>query len=337
MATFRGIKTSEIPYKDKDVEALNKSTKSVNVKVASEQTIQSNSIYGEIKGNNWYKTYPYRFVIQINNAAWMTYALPIPPEMLSVRPVYASDAVPTMGGVIEECSPVTFWQIAMAGTMPHGVKRESTATDVPASVFRDALSTTGLVTSVISGIAQPAMSLLAKGQNIYDAASNGWKTGVTGGLLAALQPAIPYSASSVNDVNNGYVEIHRMQKFFLFYEKAKSRFSSTNTDGSQMTLIFENIKDGQKFRVIPKQTDFTKTAASPYTYKYNIILLAWNISYPGAGKNEEVNRFGKDGDLQTVNTLTVESMKTGIKNASSFLKKGFTKPLGTFFSVPPVL
>ena len=306
--------------------------------------VENGSIYANIEPTNWYKTYPYRFVVMQGDKPLVTYALPIPPEMITVRPVYASDAIATMGGVIEECSAVTFWQIAMSGTMPHGVLRAVNDVGNPATTFREALSTTGLVTSILSGIAQPAMSLLAKGQNMVDSFSNGFGgSAIADSALAALQPAIPYSQSGVGPVSdgsatsNGYVEIHRMQKFFLWYEKVKSRFASNtdNLDGTQLSLYFENLKDGQRFRVIPKQTDFMKSAAGPYTYKYQIVLTAWEIQPASSTSGQAVDRY--KNDLKTVNTLTATAILTGVKSAASTLKKGWTDPIGTFTSFPRAL
>lgn len=305
-------------------------------------------LYGKAPSDSttdWYKTYPYRFVIkEISDSsapAQLIYSLPIPPESLIIKPIYPSEAIPTMGGVVEEVSNVVFWQIAMSGTMPHAVSRKDGTDDSPANLFRANVSTTGPLSSIVGGVLKPIEGALAKASNIAGGFSSG---GLGGGMQAVLQPPLPYKQSAVvdgegNSSNNGFSEIHKLQKFFLLYQRVATRFSQDlkNTDlkGKKFVLIFENIKDGQSFRVIPKDTTFVKTAQSPYTYKYQLTFVAWDLATPAPAS--EVNRFGPGGDLATVNTTTVTSIVNGAKNAGKLLRRGLSDPLGTFVSTPPVL
>lgn len=310
-------------------------------------------LYGKTaaeSAQDWYKTYPYRFIIkeldtEAQSPMVLIYSLPIPPESLILKPVYPSEAIATMGGVVEETSDVVFWQIAMSGTMPHAISRKNNTEDDPALLFRANVSTTGPLSSIIGGVLKPIENALGKAGNIAGAFSSGFSSNnAASALQAALQPPLPYKASGVVDsegeaTNNGFTEIHKLQKFFLLYQKLSTRFSQSlkNKDlqGKKFALFFENIKDGQSFRIIPKETMFAKTAQSPYTYKYQLSFVAWNLATPNP--IDPIDRFGPGGDLATVNTLTVTSLFNGARNAANFIKRGVSDPLGTFVSTPPVL
>jgi hypothetical protein len=302
----------------------------------------ANTLYRGNSANpeSWYQTYPYRFrIIQLidntHGFDGLVYSLPIPPESLVVRPIYASEAIPTMGGVVEETSPVTFWSIAISGTMPHSVQR--LRKDSPAKQFRQNVSSTGPLSSIVGNILAPLEKLGNKVENTLSGS-------ISDGAQALLQPALPYSRSAVvddegNAVNNGYSEVHYLQKFLLLYQKLATRFgtsfSTESLSESKYALVFDNIKDGQSFRVIIKDSAFSKTANSPYTYKYQITMQGWWLQT--AEPEPAINRFGPGGDLSTVNTLTITGLVNGAKNAVKFVKRGATDPLGTFISTPPVL
>ena len=84
------------------------------------------SLY-RVSADDWYKTFPYRFVIKWNNNGKtqriLYYSLPIPPESLSYQMVSASQLTPTLGGVVEETSQNLFWQISLAGTTGIAISR----------------------------------------------------------------------------------------------------------------------------------------------------------------------------------------------------------------------
>jgi hypothetical protein len=318
---------------------------------STSSTLNAELMGGLYEGNSalpesWYQTYPYRFRIvktSDNNSNALVYSLPIPPESIVVRPVYASEAIPTMGGVVEETSPVVFWNITISGTMPHSVQR--TGMDAPAKQFRQNVSSTGPLSSIVGNILKPIENLANRFDNVTGAFSNGFSVkAASDASQALLQPPLPYSKSAVvdnegNASNNGFSEIHYMQKFFLLYQKLSTRFGTKFKEGSladsKYALAFDNVKDGQTFRVIIKDSVFSKTAASPYTYKYQITMQGWGLE--SAKAENAINRFGAGGDLATVNTTTITSLVNGAKNGLKFLKRGATDPLGTFVSTPPVL
>lgn len=276
---------------------------------------------------NWFQAFPYRFIVQKNDDDFYIYSLPIPPEQIITKPIYASDAVATMGGVIEECSSVTFWQIMMSGLMPLAVNRNSYK--VPATEFRETINSVGLLTGIASSLLGPAQSALSTISNVSNA------TSISEGLNAVLNPPLVYSESAVNQENNGYSEIYDMQRFFLAYERVKSRQDIKSNE--TYTLFFENVKDNQRFRVIPKQTDFMKTAKTPFGYRYQIALQGWKLADVSAENVSDLaqNRFKTD--LKTVSTLTATQILNAAKNVLKTFKKIKSGDLSPFGTLPPVV
>ena len=297
--------------------------------------------YG-ISSSDWYQTFPYRFIVfkdetNVTPHPFYIYSLPIPPEQFVIKPIYASDAIATMGGVIEECSKVTFWQIIMSGLMPLAVNRSTANDDTnvfpdyanPAKNFRDTISTTGLITSVASSLAGPLMSVFGTSANVANSDN------VLQGMEAAIEPHLPYSESAVNENNNGYSEIYDMQRFFLAYEYIKSR--QNKEDDSTYTLFFENIKDNQRFRVIPNQTDFIKTSKTPYGYRYQIVLKGWELQDVTFGDKQQLAQDRFQNDLKYVSTLSATQILNGVTRATRAIAKISNGDLSTFAPTPSIL
>ena len=297
-----------------------------------------------IDSSTWYQTFPYRFVIMKDENGgqgpdnFYVYSLPIPPEQLVIKPVYASDTVATMGGVIEECSEVTFWQIIMSGLMPLSVNRSIGEDDSrpdyanPAKNFRDTMNTTGLLTGIASSLTGP---LLSAGGTIASVTAAGNSGDPISALEAIVEPHLPYTESAVSEDNNGYSEIYAMQRFFQSYEHIKSR--QNKSDNSTYTLFFENVKDNQRFRVIPKQTDFIRTSKTPYGYRYQIVLQGWKLDNVATSniQNSAQDRFAHD--LKSVSTLSFTELLNAVKRVSAAMSKISNGDLSTFAPTPPVL
>lgn len=309
-------------------------------------------------GQDWYKTYPYVFSIENTDPEsdeQFIYALPIPPESLITQMVAASDAVPTLGGVIEEPSATVFWNIQLSGTTGMAIGRNTNDetkekaaetsgglnASSPASVFREAISKTGLASSL-------TQAALNAAQYVAQAAA---VSSVVEGAQFAIQPKLPYFQSAVSGFNNGYTEIHRLHKFFIFYSHLNSRKDSNRiTMGSAAAsenlksfnndtynLFFTNYKDNQKFRIVLKNFSISKSANSPFLYRYQIQIKAWNLQEASGDTSKlAVDRF-KGGDLSTVNTLTATSLVTKAKNVLRLFNSAKTDPLGTFLPIPPVI
>lgn len=306
-------------------------------------------------GKNWYQTFPYVFsIIDLSGDTKPEnyhYALPIPPESLTTQMVAPSDAIPTLGGVIEEPSAAVFWNIQMAGTTGMGIGRSGVAIDSvnkPASVFRDVIPKTGIATSLMLSLSSAASYITG----LTSAATEAFKdaeAGFSGTAAAAsrtaeylIQPHLPYTYSAVPADSNGYTEIHRLHKFFIFYTHLNSRrdMVTSNIDVSQYkkkqyALYFNNYKDNQKFRIVLKNFTIVKSAGSPFLYRYQIQLKGWHLQPVDEEMGKPIDRFKTD--LASVSTITVTSAVNKAKNVLRAFNSAQTDPLGTFLSIPPVV
>jgi hypothetical protein len=297
-----------------------------------------------IDGQDWYKVFGYQFVIEKKTAAppakkssggglfdaaksavakatgvdlggatapvveTINYTLPIPPQQFIAKPILANRVTPTIGGVVEETSPVTFWMISMAGTTGTGIGRQGNSDNdfkQIAGKFRQNISTTGL----LSGIAQEANSIINKVGNLADQISQGGFGNVIGAVNNALTPPLPYSGSGVDPTSNGFTEIQAFQKFIYIYQKLKSNYPS------EYNLYFVNHKTNQKWRIVVKDFVIQQSAQNPNLYRYNVQLQGWDITNAKfSGDRIQFDRFGPNGDLKEVNTTnvfdTVDKMKS---------------------------
>jgi len=247
------------------------------------------------------------------NIKWAHFTLPIPPSNIVTKPVFASRATATLGGVVEETSQVKFWLNSMSGTTGTSLSRvadDRNTRNHMADKFREAIETTGLLAGVFAG----ANDLVNKFGGIADTAVDGFNAfkegdvagglgAVTGAINNTLTPSIPYSKSAVDNRSNGFVEAQELQKFFFMYNSLKGRYPKN------FALVFTNFKTDQSFRCIVKDFQLLQSSENPYLWKYNIGLQCWNVRtskelFLDTSGSEPFDRFGSGGDLKAVNTLT---------------------------------
>lgn len=308
----------------------------------------------EVSSEDWYKTYPYRFKIQVGNDITY-YSLPIPPEALAYQMISASQVIPTLGGVVEETSATVFWQITLSGTTGIAISRRYTekvdALDMPAAQeenFRKVLKG-GILSNTFNKIA-----------NTYEAVAGvvgaGYSANGMLGLLEGLaSTAQRFNTSAVktkiapNDTasqifdtvnidlsafrdgeqaTNGYMEIHLLHNFLNAY----SHIKENNPENTK--LFFESHKDNMQWQVIVKGFNFQKNANQPYLYRYNIALQGFSLVEVGDTDRAVVDRFGPDGDLGGVNSFTL----AGAAERAQALcgKMSISGVTGLFSSKPPI-
>lgn len=302
----------------------------------------ANSIYDaaggtpwEFSGDNWYQVFAYQFVVQedtpTTNISTLLpdpsdtkktfyYTLPIPPQAYTAEMVTASQASATLGGVVEETGSNVFWMIQMSGTTGTAITRrngDETVRKETATVFRDKISTTGLLSAPMAGIQQAISKVggvLSRLADSVEAANEGNVGGALGGLTsaaqAALLPNVPYAGSAVNQDSNGFTEAMEMQRFFYAYSKAKEKNPNLN-------LYFRNYKTGQQWRCIIQNPKFQQSVQEPMLIRYAITLKAWDVS-PITNAQKPFDRFGPNGDLKEVLTISASTM-ANLKN--HFLRK----------------
>lgn len=289
--------------------------------------------YGIVRLDNWHKIYPYQFIVQDTDTTTgegytkYIYTLPIPPDAMSVQMVSASGVTATLGGVVEEVSENVFWNIQLSGTtgsaigrpVISGLEPDTTISDTTtvATHFRPALSTTGLLAGLGAGIQTVVQGV----SNVVSGAMPGsfqpstLLAPVSGALSGLTQPPLPYSGSAVSsggNSSNGQMEILQLQRFLHAYSILKGE------SADRWRLWFVNNKDNQAFRVIISGgMTVQRSVQEPYLYRYKISMVGWGVTssnlIAGEDAGKPLDRF--QGDLKTVNTLTL----TGIANSTGKL------------------
>lgn len=277
-------------------------------------------------GQDWYKVFPYAFVVEATNVAnddepenptLYTYTLPIPPQTMLTKMIPASAATATFGGVVEETSDNVFWIIQMSGTTGTAVSRsdlsdtESNRKEM-AKLFRKKLETTGL----LSGVAAQLNSLAGKVGGTLDAAAGaatsfasgdiaGGMAGVTGAINNLILPALPYSESGVDGITNGFTEMQELHRFLYTFSHLKAKMPD------QFKLKFKNYKTGQEWRIILQDFTIQQSAQQPNLYRYNIQLKAWDVKTIDSEERSatEYDRFKPgSGDLAPVNVVGIDGI-----------------------------
>lgn len=264
-----------------------------------------------VNPRNFWQIYPYQFVIMVegedpSSIREYIYTLPIPPESLQTKMVMASEATPTLGGVVEETSQNKLWMVSLSGTTGMAVGRGdesgvSEDTAKAATKFRNIIGTTGLLAGLSAAVNEIGGQVAGIASGISQFASSPG-AGIANTIQAALLPNLPYASSAVSKKSNGYSEIARMQRFFYMY--------SVYHEGApnKVRLEFRNVKDNQRFRCVIKDFQVTKGVQEPYLYRYRITAKCWQPrDLKGVDEESiaEINRFDPaTGDMPSVNTLT---------------------------------
>lgn len=300
-----------------------------------------------ISPQDWYKTYPYQLMIIDKKASSgvtrnYIYSLPIPPDALNYRMISASNVSATMGGVVEETSETVFWNISLTGTTAIAVSREDTdKSPNGAEGFRQTYDAGGILGRLVSSVLGGLSSLAGRADSIVNAGKSlfGNSTGpekasaFSNGVAGALENQPSFTRSGVNGDakrSNGYTEIHKLHMFLNLYAKLK------DTSPDRFELKFVSQKDNMAWQVIVKDFSFQKSANQPMLYRYSIQLQGFNmVNASSFVQRTAIDRFGKDGDLATANSLTA----TGAITKASGLVKGmkqFTSNPGSALKLPGV-
>lgn len=291
----------------------------------------------KVEPEAWYKVFPYQFVVTITSNGKAEdkffYTLPIPPQALITKMIPASQATATVGGVVEETSANTFWAVNLIGTTGIAIGRSSgdqTARKKVADKFRERLQTTGLLAGTFSNLGGVVNKVAGTADAVLNGLASGSVSGVINGVSGAIQnallPVSPFAGSAVNKKTNGFAEIQQLHRFLLVYSRLKGSYPST------YNLEFRNWKTRQKWKCVIQDFTIQQNATNPHLYRYNIQLKCWDVADVNGGKKNEtgLDRFGPDGDLSSVNTLSAQGVLTGLANIGTNLSNtsGY---LGTVF------
>lgn len=317
-----------------------------------------------IEPSRWYQIFPYQIVVRITtpkggpitqvagslfgaagaaigklvegNSTDYVFTLPIPPESISVSMVPASRVTAGLGGVVEETSETTFYQVQMAGTWAPEVGR-GTLDKAATGPMRSTLSANGL----ISGAIQSLGDFIAPVGALADSLREGNLRDAASGLFDG---TLPYSASAVKDrvqgagrgesaqAANGYSNLLALQRFLHEYSALKE------ASPALCRLIFRNNKINQQYNCVVSAFSFQQSVSDPYSYTYNLALTCWGLQTPDA-KALAIDRFGPGGDLQVTSPLSLTSALASargtIKTLSGFARNPATVA-GSIFRRPTV-
>lgn len=282
-----------------------------------------------IAPDNWYKVFPYQFVVLKDGAEFAWYTLPIPPQALVTKMIPASQATATVGGVVEETSANVFWAINLMGTTGIAIGRNSgdkKKRQMVAEKFRERLETTGAFAGTfqnLGNITNKIGGTVQAGLNIASAAGSGSisgvMSGISGGIQNALLPSTPFAGSAVNKKTNGFSEIQEIHRFLLVYSRLKGAYPGT------YSLEFRNWKTSQKWNCVVQDFTIQQNATNPHLYRYNIQLKCWDVWDVNEATGQEESgsdRFGPGGDLSSVNTLSGKKAIEGLQKVTAKLGKG---------------
>ena len=248
------------------------------------------------------------------------FTLPIPPSSMVVKPIFPSRATATLGGVVEETSPVKFWVISMEGTTGTGIGRaegdEGTKKQT-AKNFRTVIETTGLTDGIFAQINRGINKVVGIADRVVDTAVettnaitdgnflDGAKIasfGVKGAINDSLTPPTVFSQSAVDEKTNGFKESQDLMKFFYMYQTLKSK------SPKRYFLYFSNIQTDQTWRVLIKNFSLSKNSQNPTLWKYKIDLQAWDVKPLMNEDRVSHDRFAYNGDLREVNAVNVAQL-----------------------------
>ncbi len=307
-------------------------------------------LFYKVNPSNWHQTFPFYFEIRdLSQSAGSDTSirvyLPFPPRSLTAKDVSTSEAHATIGGVVEETSPTVFYRLTLDGTC--GVSANSFAltgsgSDILQTKFRkyvdDVTGRTnplfrliGSISDEISGVLGTEGVLPYSGQGSAVGGSNNAiapeklgqgvsppsSASFTERLrLTALRSTTNEESKNASLFSNGFAWTHTLRQLFLVYRREKSL-------NSNLALFFVDVKSNTEYRCIAKDVQLRRSAESPYMIDYSIELKCWDLqSVGGANVPKAINRFGPDGDLATVNTVTAVAIVTKIANTMRSLARG---------------
>lgn len=276
----------------------------------------------------WYKTYPFEIIVinKEENYSYdpdladidsgitqYVYSLPIPPEAISVNMMVASQATPTLGGVVEETNENKFWLISMQGTVGLSTNRNNPISDItdtvnPATKFRETKRNLGLV----SGALDRFVTLSQTGVDLYNDLKNGENIEAANKLFTT-NPI--FTESAVSRKSNGYYEMHLLHRFLYTYSSLK------NQSPNNWFLVFRHHKDGTEWRAVLQEFRMTKTKNNPYLYRYNLMFKGWDMN-PILQNTPFQDRFAEGGDLHGLKTFTVTGAFTKLANLTQTIASG---------------
>ena len=214
--------------------------------------------FASIKNERWNKAYPYRLALYertMDSKGQPTYslarrippfALPIPPESLSITTPFAISTTVTLGGIVEEHNGAPIRMISMQGTT--GV--------LPLRGNVNAASI-NLQSSIFAGTVNALSTLVRDAQSL-------------GGQINNKNVVTKSELDSGADVGTGYYQFKLLERWFEAYMAFKK-----TSEGRNFVMALEMWKDDAVYLVTPVQFEVRRSASTPLEYQYGMQFKAW--------------------------------------------------------------
>lgn len=283
----------DIPSVDDIVGSVSSASGSLEQPDAPVSPIYSDADY-QPKLSNWYTARPYGFKFTAKDGTEMVMYLPISPSNLTINTTFATNLVSTIYGVVEEHSPVRYFDITIDGNTGMGPKYvhpfRGGDTMLPGAGRSRFTVQQAIDPGALGGF---FAKTLTKADNIWSETSN----------LLNLTPDAP---TGLQLDQTGYMAFHNLYRFLLKYKKDASGNDNTpgNRSGNTHPLIFFNYKDNNQYRVSVRSFVMKRDANDPMLYHYSISLRGYTLEDAGrkdlggdtAEKTQErLSALGLDG------------------------------------------
>lgn len=240
----------------------------------------------EVDTTKWFKTLPYGFVFydrltaeeepEVLSPNSNVFYLPISPENIQVTTHFATNVITTLYGVVEEHSPVRFYDIVISGT-----------TGIAPQFYNETFKSPG---------PQNDQSFISTGRSAFD---NGSFVDNLGGFLPEIANVVNQVRNTIGTLQNiadqangtppistglesdksGYAAFHNFYRYLMKYKKDAAGVGGTGNINrpSNKLLQFLNYKDGVKYDCIPTSFNLSRSAQNPMLYNYSIKMRCYNL------------------------------------------------------------
>jgi len=241
--------------------------------------------------DRWNQAFPYRFALWTvppnggNPGPTQEYIdLPIPPEALEITTPFAINNSVTLNGIVEQHNAFPIQSIFLRGSTGmlnrKNVRAENTVI--------------------------PNMTIVGGTLNAVNALV---KTVTAGGSSTAV---IKESDLTVNTLlNTGYAQFLALKNFFESYAILKK-----SGDNPNLRLVFEIFKEQYAYVCTPKTFRMVRNAESPFEFKYEIQLEAWQrLKTQASGQILNQNNY----TLSQLDKSTVQNILNGFQQGQNIL------------------
>jgi hypothetical protein len=214
----------------------------------------------ETDEKRWDKSFPFQLaVLKAEKTGYSFYkntifTLPIGPEDMTVATPFAITAQATLGGVVEQHGGAPFRQIAFSGSL--GV--------LPVRGSGETLGKVGSALRSIGSITGGTLdATLGAANDLWDSAVS---VGDGGFKTNQYEDEVPVERGT------GYWQFLQLQKFLESYVEAKK---SGTEESRHLRLALLVWKEKAAYVVTPRVFHVTRSASSPFEYRYSLTLQAW--------------------------------------------------------------